>query len=289
MLKLIALLLATLVAATGASGQSPFTGVTEAIAALAKSPNESKWAAVTYLANHPEESLPQLFRLMENQEDGWIYASAALVRSKDARVLPFLLELLRNNFFLKEADGSRKQFGLGTKNGCTAIPNMLGSVVAQRLGELGDKRATDTLWDAASQGDPAVRDSAYAALYALGGLSLDELFDMAKEGSDGTAEIIEEIGWQTIQSDTNFAIRLFDRIIAEIPGDEYRVASAHFWKVQCFELLKDYDNALRECQEVMKFTKYDNLVSQAKEKWLRLQTKRSTTITADTNNPQEDP
>src|SRR5215831_5358570 len=272
-LKLVPLLVATL-AATSASAQNQFSGVTDAMEALAKSSGSSQWAAVMYLADHPEEAVPQLFRVLENKEAGWVYASAALVRTKDARVLPFLLQLLGENLYVKEADGSRMAFGLGTKNGCFVIPNMLGRVVAQALGELGDKRAIDTLWDAVNRGDAGVRHSAYAALYALGGLSLDELFDLAKEGSDGAADIIEEIGSRSIHSDTGFAIRLFDRIIAEISKDAYNVAWAHFWKMRCFEILKEYDNALRECHEVMKFTKYENLLSQAREAELRMSEKK---------------
>ncbi|MBZ5553710.1 MAG: HEAT repeat domain-containing protein [Acidobacteriia bacterium] len=212
--------------------------------------------------------------MVEKQQDGWIYACSALVKSKDARVLPFFIKLLSRNFFAKEPDGTRKRYGLGSKNGCTEIPFVFGGVIASSLGEIGDKRAMPILKDAAIQGDPEVRRNAYRAMYALGGLSLDELFDMAKKNSDprvNIADLITSIGWASIHSNPRIAMEIFDRIIAELPNDEYEVASAHFWKVQCLEVLKRYADAMRECEEVLKFPQFENLTWQirAKEPELR--------------------
>ena len=151
--------------AASAFSQAQFGSVNDAIAALAEGTSNTKWSAVQYLANHPDESIPELFWIVENQKPGWEYASSAIVRSKDARALPFFTRLLADNFFLKEADGSRKKFGLGSKNGCLVMPNLFGRVLAMSLGELGDPIAIPTLRDAASQGDAAVEASAYDALY----------------------------------------------------------------------------------------------------------------------------
>jgi len=207
--------------------------------------------------------------IVERKEKGWIHASAALTRTKDERVAPFYINLLRNNYYEKEKDGTRKQFGLGTKNGCEVWPFLYGGVLARALGTMGDKRAIPVLKEAAKEGDSEVRRRAYEALYKLEALSLDDLFDMAKKDADPQANvvsIIEGIGWASIHSDTPHALKVFDRIIAELPKHEQGVAGAHFWKVQCFTLLKQYDRAIQECDEVMKFPQNASLIAQVKTK-----------------------
>lgn len=247
------------------AGEHRYASVSEAIAALAGRADDSRWAAVEYLAKHPEESVPRLLMMVEKQEKGWIFASEALVQSRDKAVVPAYIELLRANFYEKEADGSKKQYGYGTKNGCSIGPFLYGGVLAEHLGRMGDPRAMPVLRAAATQGDYEVRQRAYEALYRLGGLSLDELFGMAKKNADPDAripDIIERVGWRSIGQDTRFAIKVFDRVIAELSNEEYLVASAHYWKVHCFEALKQYDEAVRECGEVMKFSRFENLTSQ---------------------------
>ena len=262
--------IAMVLIAASAFSQAQFGSVNDAIAALADGPSNTKWSAVQYLTNHPGESIPQLFSIVENQKPGWEYASSAIVRSKDARALPFFTRLLADNFFLKEADGSRKKFGLGSKNGCLVMPNLLGSVLAMRLGELGDPTAIPTLRDAASQGDAAVEASAYDALYRLGGVTLDELFSRASAAKPNLRQVVEGIGWSSLYSDPKFAIALFDRIVADFADDPYRVAGAHFWKIRAFENAKDYGAAVREVDEVLKFENYENLVRQATEARARI-------------------
>lgn len=125
----------------------------------------------------------------------------------------------------------------------------------------------------ALEGDAEVRKNAYQSLYKLGALSLDELFEMARKKPDSevdTTPLIEGIAWESIYPQTRFAMSVFDRIIAELPGREYPVASAHFWKTKCFEILKEYDDALRECEEVMKFPQFDNLTAQISDRQTRL-------------------
>ncbi|HEX2996139.1 MAG TPA: hypothetical protein VHP14_15040 [Anaerolineales bacterium] len=75
-------------------------------------------------------------------------------------------------------------------------------------------------------------------------------------------EKIERIGWENIHSDTNYSIEVFDKITNELPPDSYAVASAHFWKIQCYMLLKQYDKALEECDQVSRYTQYTNLTDQ---------------------------
>ena len=271
------------VIAISAFPQAQFGSANEALNALSSgSPNE--WNAVQYLAAHPNESIPQLFRIVERQEPGWVYASVAIARSKDVRALPFLTHLLADNFFLKEADGTRMIFGLGTKNGCFALPNLLGSVLADALGNLGDPRAIPTLREAVVQGDARVRRSAYAALYKLGGVSLDDLFSLGNETQAELWDVLEGIGIGAMESDPHFAISVLDRIIARFSDDPHRVVGAHFWKMHIFEYAKDYDAALREADKVIQFAGYENLTSdradavrreqsQARDEYWRIRTK----------------
>lgn len=265
--RIVVVCLFALVALT--RGADAYTNTADAIWALVNADTSSKWSAVEYLAKHPEESVPILMKMVENQEKGWIYGSAALIRTKDERVVPFYIELLQNNYYAKEADGTRKQYGLGTKNGCCVMPFIYGGVLAHALGEMGDKRAIPVLKEAAKQGDSEVRKNAYDALYKLGCLSLDDLFRVAKAKTDeqvNIPNILSGIGYASIHSDTRSALKVFDRIISELPEYECEIVSAHFGKVQCFELLKQYDDAIRECDEVLKFPKYENLIRQIKDR-----------------------
>lgn len=273
------------VIAISAFAQAQFGSANEAFNALASGSPNAQWNAVQYLAAHPNESIPQLFRIVERQEPGWVYASTAIARSKDVRALPFLTQLLADNFFLKEADGTRKIFGLGTQNGCFVLPNFFGSVLADALGDLGDPRAIPTLREAVVQGDARVRRSAYAALYKLGGVSLDDLFSFGSEIQADLWDVVEDIGLRAMESDPHFAISVFDRIIARFSDDPYRVARAHSSKMNIFEYAKDYDAALREAEEVIQFAEYDaksdtdgralqeNLTRQARDAYWRIRAK----------------
>jgi hypothetical protein len=259
--------------AVSAFSQAQFGSANEALNVLSSASPNAKWNAVQYLAAHPNESIPQLFRIVERQEPEWAYALTAIARSKDVRALPFLTHLLADNFFLKEADGTRTIFGLGTKNGCLVLPNVFGSGLADALGDLGDPLAIPTLREAVVQGDARVRRSAYAALYKLGGVSLDDLFSFGSETQVDLQDVLEEIGLRAMESDPHFAISVFDRIIERFSVDPYRVAGAHFWKIQIFEYAKDYDAALREADEVIQSAEYENLKNQARDAQGRIRTK----------------
>lgn len=254
-----------------ACGMSPsfsaeFSKVQEAIAVFQDESLDDwklKTNAEEYLLQHQKESLPILMRIVTNQEPGWVYSAYALANSKSPEVVPFFIRVCKDNFFLKDADGRRKVFGFGSKNGCEVVPNHYGSVLASLLGSLGDKRAIPVLQEAAAQGDSAVQKSSYAALHELDAITLDELFRVAKSSSDpgmGVNDAILEI----IQGleDAALAVTLYDRVIAEYPADSYAVASAHYWKVGRYKQLKQYDKALEQCALVSTLTKYPNLVEQ---------------------------
>lgn len=248
-----------------------FRNINEAIEALNNNDGRITNAAIEYLAEVPEESIPILKSIIREKKEKWIWAMSALGKISKEAAFSLYVKLLEDNFYLKENDGTRKVYGLGSKNGCLVQPNIYGSVLATNLGWLGDKRAIPVLKEALKQGDLEVRTSAFSALYDLGNFSLEELFDLAKQEKEvDIANIIMSAGTKNIHSNTNFAINIFDQIIQEFPNDKYKVASAHFWKIQCFELLKMFDKALLECNEVLKYSEFENLTTQVEKKKERI-------------------
>jgi tetratricopeptide (TPR) repeat protein len=209
-----------------------------------------------------------LMRAVENKENGWNIFAYGLMRSKNPEVTAFFIRLVQQNLYLKEADGSRMEFGFGAKNGCEEMSNDLGSVLAFYLGSIGDKRAVPTLREAVKQGDSAVRDSAYRALFRLGEYSFEEILDKLGELSfwedagvtvtnpDGPSPntvmaIIEDVR----SRDSERAIGLYDQIIGKFPARSPEVARAHFSKILCYEDLKKHDLALRQCEVALQKVK----------------------------------
>lgn len=249
-----------------ANGQQ-FTDTDEAIAALGNKDWQIKQAAIDFLAENPQKSVSLLKKIIEEQKENWIWAMSPLNKASKEDAVSLYIKLLGDNFYLKEKDGTRKIFGLGSKNGCLVQPNIYGRVLAKNLGWLGNKLAIPVLKEALKQGDIEVRTSAFYALYELDYFSLQNLFDLAKQEKEvDIAEIIMSVGWKNIHSNNELAIKIFDRIIEEFPNDKYKVASAHFWKIQCFELLQMLDKALLECDEVLKYPEFVNLTEQVVKK-----------------------
>jgi tetratricopeptide (TPR) repeat protein len=261
--------------ATMAQVGYPFSNANDAFSVLINTTSVTnlRWDAITYLGNHPEESVPRLLKMVENQETGWISANSALIKAKDKRIVPAYVQLLKNNFYEKEADRTRKKYGLGTKHGCLVAPFLYGQVLARSLGEMKDSQAIPVLKEAIKVGEPGVREKAYKALYTLGAMSLDELFQAANKKTDPEVdiwEIIQGIGWDNIHSNTDKAILIFDRIIKEAPSNNSHVLGSHFWNIQCYELKKNYKKAIQECDVVIKDGSNSSLVEQAKKKRLKL-------------------
>lgn len=239
----------------------------EAIAVI-RDENSKDWKrlqeAQEYLLKSPEDSLPVLMGMVKNQEDGWTTAAYTLVKSKDPQVVPLYTGLVRENLFLKEADGSRMKFGFDSVNGCEVRMNHFGSVLASLLGSIGDLRAIPVLKEAVKRGDPEVQRSAYKALYELGELSVDEMFEIAKtaEPSVRMPGLVVEIIHALNNVNPERAVELYDRVIAEFPEASYEVASAHYWKIQCFRNLKEFDRALKQCDVVLEVVEFENLTGQ---------------------------
>ena len=264
--KFVMMILLTGIFFVSADGQQ-FRSVNEAIDALKNSDYKVSDAARNYLAETPKKSVPVLKNIIEEKKENWIWAMSALNEISKENAVTLYIKLLEKNFYLKEKDGTRKKFGLGTKNGCLVQENIYGGMLVMNLAWLEDKRAIPVLQKSLKQGDSKVRGYAFYALYKLDDITLQNLFDLAKQEKEvDVAEIIMSIGTENIHSNNEFAIAVFDRIIEEFPKDNYKVASAHFWKIQCFELLQMFDKAFLECEEVLKYSQFENLTNQVKKK-----------------------
>jgi tetratricopeptide (TPR) repeat protein len=258
---------AVLLAGVSISCAGEVSSVEEAVAVI-KDEKSENWKrhqeAEQYLLKNQEGSLPVLMRIVRNQEDGWISCAFILEKSKEPAVVPLFIDLVRKNFFMKEADGSRMMFGFASKNGCEMITNQYGAVLASLLGSIGDARAIPVLKEATTQGDPEVQRSAYGALYELGNISIDDIFQIAKSADPSLRmpDLLMGVINALHHSNPERAIKLYDRVIAELPKESYEVASAHYWKIQCFQNLKEFDRALEQCEVVLKVVKFENLTKQ---------------------------
>ena len=258
-----------------------YESVEEALEVLLSSSLSSGRDAMVYLSEHPEESVPLLIDIVENQKDGWLRSSFTLAQTEDERIVPFYINQLRDNFYLKDDDGNRKVFGFGSPHGCCVRTNFYGAHMARTLGRQGDSEAVPVLKEALEEGDDEVQGKALEALYKVGHFSLDDLFDNGKKenrNSRDVAQIILGIGWKKIHSDTHRAVEIFGRVIEEFSDLDRQVASAHSWRIQCFTLLGKYDRALEECDAVEKFSQFENLTKQIperREEIIRLKSKAS--------------
>ena len=244
-----------------------FKNVDEAVQALKGKDWSIKDAAADYLVKNQKESVSILKKIIKNKQTGWITAIFTLTKINDESVLPFYIKLLEGNFYNKDENGKRIIYGFGSPYGCIVNRNHYGGILAYSLGQIGNERAVPVLREALKQGDKEVKQHAYFALYKLKDISVEDFFGMVEtEKEINIISLISQIGGENIHSNTNFAIEIFDRIIQGFPQERYAVASAHFSKIQCFELLKQYDKALEECDEVLKFPDFENLTEQIKQK-----------------------
>jgi HEAT repeat protein len=158
--------------------------VEAAIKAL-RDPNEpAAKKAVDYLVSHPAQAISPLREMLRGGgsaapvgppvarfvalSPATRRALTALARTREETAITFLIDLMKNNFYAKEGDGSRVRYGLGTNNGCIPMPYLFGGAVAEALGETGDRRVVPALQEAVRQGDYEVSAKARAALAKLG-------------------------------------------------------------------------------------------------------------------------
>lgn len=242
-----------------------FKDTAEALSALRSKDPIVAGKAVTYLAARPQESTPILVKLVEEKDDGWVYAMSALTSTKQESVVLFYIKLLENNMEAEAGERPLDTFEL--YHGRTTRPNHYGGVIAYQLGVLEDRRAIPVLQRAVREGGRALKEEAYKALYRLKSISLDELFQIGHAGVGSGANILEVItgiGWDSIHSETEFALGIFDRIISEFPEEDDYVASSYFWKVQCYEILREYELAIEACDEVLRYPQFEDMVEQIK-------------------------
>ena len=94
---------------------------------------------------------------------------------------------------------------------------------------------------------------------------MDDLFLKGTTDSDATyaiLEAIEKIASEKIHKAPKYSIEIFNQIIQRFPDNTYKVASAHFGKILCYEELKQHNDALNECEAVLKFPEFSNLTKQ---------------------------
>ncbi len=200
-------------------------------------------------------------KAVEKKENDWNILAYGLRRSKDPEITAFFIRLVQQNLYVKDANGNRMKFGFGSSHGCEEITNELGSGLAIHLGEIGGKRAVTALKEAVEQGDSAVRDGAYRALYKLGEYSFEEILSML-----GAISFDEKFGMNVTNSvglspntvmaiiedvealDYKCANKLFDRIIEKFPAGSDQVARAHFSKILSYRQHEQFDLALRQCE-----------------------------------------
>lgn len=258
---------AVFLASVSASWSSEFSSVEEAVA-IVQDEDSQNWKrqqeAEAYLLKNQEDSLPVLTRALKEKKEGWISCAYILAETDDPAVVPLFIDLVRKNFFLKEPDGSRMEFGFASKNGSEMRTNQYGAVLASLLGSIGDAQAIPVLKEAVKQGDPEVQRSAYKALYELGDLSFDQIFEIAKTADPSVRmpDIVIGVIHALNYSNPKRAISLYDRVIDDFPMESYEVASAHYWKIQCYRNLKNFDRALEQCDVVLKVVKFENITEQ---------------------------
>jgi tetratricopeptide (TPR) repeat protein len=199
---------------------------------------KTRGQALDYLEEHIEESIDPLLEIVKTKGYRWQSVGGILARSQNDKVLNFYLELLANNLFETEADGSRRLWAKGVS---------YGGNIAKFLGKMGDERAIQALKDAVDQGDHQVRWAAIKALYYLGDLSMDQLFEMGiNEGYHSTGTVILGIAYDDKYSDPAYILTVLDRFTETFPEEEFEVRLAHGYKAYCYDYLGKYLEALRE-------------------------------------------
>ncbi len=201
-----------------------------------------------YLEEHPNESTSPLLAVVKTKGNSWQSAGHILAKTKNDDVLYTFIELLADNLFETEADGSRRLSPKGVS---------YGGNIAEFLGEMGDKRAIPVLRNAVDKGDHQVRWAAIEALYYLGDISMDQLFKMGvNEGYSSTGHVILSIAWNDAYSDPAFILTVLDRFLETFPEEEFEVSLAHRYKMNCYDYLGKYDEALREADIIFEMLGY---------------------------------
>lgn len=203
------------------------------------------------------ENQTTLIQIVKGKGQGWTTAVDALTRLKHPDIVPLLIQLFRQNFYLKEADGSQMKFGYGSKNGCELRTNRYGAELATCLGQIGDARAVPALEEAVALGDPYVKAEAYGSLYRLGKISFDELLEIANQPGGVSFHLPTTIGYIILElgsKNPKEAIELFDRVILEFPTRPHTVAFAQYHKISYYRALKEYERALEQCDIALQYT-----------------------------------
>jgi len=238
-----------------------FTNVTQALEVFQQRGADFRASlqASKYLKEHPEESIAPLLEIVKSKGYRWQTAGSILAKTKNEEVLHIYMELLADNLFEKEADGSRK---LSPPTGAN-----YGAQIAEYLGKMGDKRAIPVLKKAVEQGDFQVSRSALEALFYLNDISMAELFEMAsKEKYPSTTCVILSIAHDAMRSDPTNTLPVLDRIIDSFPEQKQNVGLSHMYKMECYEKIGRYEQAIQEAEQALKYSEIDYLFEHISER-----------------------
>jgi len=240
-----------------------FASTAAAMEAL-KGKGELKWEASKYLKGH-RECVPELERLVETKHPAGLIAMFTLTGIGGDEVVAFYVDLLSRNLYETDAKGKRIEYGYGKPGGCCKPEYLYGQAIVMQLGRLRSKRAEPVLRKAWADSDPAVRQEVPQALYEIGAMTRDELFDAARqEGPDKPVyyRALESIARDMMYDKPDEAIAILRRITDSADADSGAVETAHFWLIGCYEAKKQYDKALEECRWITKKSQAQNLVEQ---------------------------
>ncbi|VGO14395.1 hypothetical protein PDESU_02956 [Pontiella desulfatans] len=195
--------------------------------------------ASRFMKENPEEVIDPLLEIVKTKGYKWQSCGSILAQTKNEKVLFAYIELLSDNLYEKEEDGSRKQ---SPPRGVS-----YGRQIAEYLGKMEDKRALPVLKKAVEQGDSSVSRSALEALYYLNDVSMDDLFEMAsKEKYRSTPHVILSIAFNDCRRNPTYFLTVLDRYIESFPDWRMGVGIAHMYKMESYRKLERYKDALKE-------------------------------------------
>ncbi len=235
-----------------------FASVAEAVKALDNREMLTRMRAADWLVTQGDAGFSALETQLREEKTSLVFAVSALQRVPQ-KALPLFLELLPQNLFLKNRDGTRMEFGFGSEGGCIPLPNSTGMALADALGQMGDVRAIPVLREALAKSDDGVQTAAREALFLLKELSLDEMFAFGAQSWPA----LERFANRKSTTDPEVALSIFERALTEFAANDYIVASAHFWRANILRDTNKPQQARLEYQAVLQFPQFKELAAQA--------------------------
>lgn len=225
-----------------------FASVDDAMSVLLDRKSALRWEASRYLKEHPANAIAKLKLAIEQKDPSYFIAMHTLTDIGGEAVVRFYCDLLDKNRYEVDRNGKRKVYGSFRSR------NFYGEAIVKQIGKLGDKAADPCLQRAWLDSDDAVRAAIPKARYDIGALSITDLLQLARTDAkcrDIYGKALVDIAWHNIHEKTDTAIEICEQVCALSEAGNQVRASAHIWLVQCYELKKDYEEALTHCDWVI--------------------------------------